>query len=174
MCVLYSRNIKEMPQYGSGWRSWQGKELTGVKTTKVRSHAGKRKDLGDIYFRSATEANYARYLNLAKIKWEFEPRTFYFEGVRRGNVSYTPDFYLPNEDRWIEIKGWLDGPSKTKLKRFKKYYPEEFAKLTVVLESPKDKDLDALEKIGIVRIESFKEIRNKLSRVIKGWEGSFG
>jgi len=85
------------------------------------------------YFRSSWEVNYARYLEWLKengviAKWEYEPREFWFEGIRRGVVSYKPDFcvYRVNGTKyWIEVKGYMDAKSKTKIKRFAKYYPNE-------------------------------------------------
>src|SRR5690606_8292944 len=61
-----------------------------------RGSQGRRSDLGNIFFRSSWEANYARYLNFLKsqghiYKWEFEPDTFWFESIRRGVRSYLPD-----------------------------------------------------------------------------------
>lgn len=117
-----------------------------------RAKGGKRKDLNDTYFRSAWEANIARYYNFIGVKWEFEPKTFIFNNVTRGSVSYTPDFYLPEEDKWIEVKGWMDGKSKTKLKRFKNQYPEEYKKLILITE------------------KEYKEIKKKISPFIKEWE----
>ena len=117
-----------------------------------RAKGGKRKDLDNIYFRSSWEANMARYYNFIGVKWEFEPKTFVFKDIRRGSVSYTPDFYLPEEDRWIEVKGWMDGKSKTKLKRFKNQYPEEYKKLTLITE------------------KEYKEIERKMKYFIKNWE----
>src|SRR5574337_150635 len=65
---------------------------------RKRSAAGVRPDVSSsIYFRSAWESNYARYLNLLMKmgvveEWSYEPETFWFEGVRRGTNSYKPDF----------------------------------------------------------------------------------
>ena len=59
--------------------------------------------------------------------WRFEPKTFYFDGIRRGTTNYTPDFLLIDPDgyeRFIEIKGWLDRKSKTKLRRMEIYHPD--------------------------------------------------
>lgn len=97
-----------------------------------RTKGGRREDLGNIYFRSSWEANMARYFNFVGIEWQFEPKCFIFHNVKRGSVSYTPDFYLPKDDMWIEVKGWMDPKSQTKLKRFAKYYPEEYAKLEII------------------------------------------
>lgn len=93
------------------------------------------------YFRSQWEKRYAKDLEWRKEKglirgWEYEPQTFWFEGIRRGVVSYKPDFKVIELDgthKWIEVKGYLDPRSKTKIKRFRKYFPEET--LTVLNES---------------------------------------
>jgi len=85
------------------------------------------------YFKSLWEYNYACYLqwlkSLDQIKeWEYEPKTFWFEGIRRGVTNYKPDFRVTeNNDstHWDEVKGYMDQKSKTKIKRFKKYFPEE-------------------------------------------------
>ncbi len=114
-----------------------------------RCARGKREDLGNIFFRSAWEANYARYLNFANIKWEYEPKTFWFEGIKRGCRSYTPDFYLPEEDRYVEVKGWMDKNSRTKLKRMAKYYP------TI--------NIELIDKKRYQKIAEWKKI-------IPGWE----
>lgn len=61
-------------------------------------------------------------------EWEHEPKTFWFEEIRRGVRSYLPDFKVTKNDGkhyWVEVKGYMDSKSKTKIKRFKKYYPEE-------------------------------------------------
>lgn len=96
--------------------------------------------IGDrrIYFRSAWESNYGRYLELLKNRgliedWEHEPKTFWFEGIKRGCVTYLPDFKVMEYNgthHWVEVKGWMDARSKTKIARFKKYFPEE--KLIVI------------------------------------------
>lgn len=106
-----------------------------VITTQAawREIGGKRK-----YFRSAWEANFARHLEFLKshkkiADWEHEPKTFWFEGIKRGTVSYKPDFFVIYPDKtteWYEVKGYLDKKSKTKIFRFMKYFPNE--KLTVI------------------------------------------
>lgn len=104
----------------------------GVSNPYSRAKGGKRKDLGDAYFRSRWEANYARYLNklveLGQIEsWEYEKDTFIFEAIKKGTRSYIPDFKIHFHDgtfRYHEVKGWMDKKSQTKLKRMKKYFPD--------------------------------------------------
>ena len=108
-----------------------------------RGKRGKRQDLNNTYFRSSWEANIARFYNFAGVKWQYEPREFVFDKIKRGPcISYTPDFYLPEEDKWVEVKGWMDDRSKTKLARFQRYYPQEYLKLQVI----GSKEYRAIEK----------------------------
>jgi hypothetical protein len=108
-----------------------------IENAFSRTKSGKRVDLGGQFFRSKTEANFARFLNAINMLWEYESKTFYFDGIKRGCLSYTPDFYCVTENRWFEVKGWMDVPSITRLKRFKKYHPEEANKLIIVSQSKK-------------------------------------
>lgn len=84
-----------------------------------RCKRGKRRDLGDIFFRSAWEANYARILNLQNIAWEYEPNTFQLTETE----TYTPDFKLSSHE-YVEIKGWWTDTSKRKIALFQAKYPE--------------------------------------------------
>lgn len=116
-----------------------------------RGVAGKRDDLGGQYFRSRYEANYARFLNFTKQRWEYEKKTFWFLKIKRGVRSYTPDFYLPETNEYHEVKGWMDKKSATKIKRMAKYYP------TV--------------KLIIIDGKWFQNAnRQGLCRIIPGWE----
>lgn len=51
-------------------------------------------------FRSRLEARWAVFFDTAKIKFEYEA-----EGFKLGRINYLPDFYLPDLDCFIEIKG---------------------------------------------------------------------
>lgn len=85
------------------------------------------------FFRSKMEYRFACYLEwLRKTKnitsWEYEPKTFWFDEIKRGTVSYKPDFEVVNLDLsryWVEVKGYMDKRSLTKIKRFRKYFPNE-------------------------------------------------
>jgi len=122
-----------------------------------RTKSGKRADLGDRFFRSAWEANYARYLNFLVAQgeiaaWEYEAHTFVFEGEIRGAITYLPDFKVYNNDRsheWHEVKGWMDATSKSKLKKMSKFYPNE--------------------KVIVIGEAEYKAIK-KWSALIEGWE----
>jgi len=86
-------------------------------------------------------------------EWYHEPKTFWFEGIKRGCVTYLPDFQVINNDgshEWIEVKGFMDAKSRTKINRFRKYFPEE--------------------KLRIVNSKWYKANKKKLSLIIPGWE----
>jgi hypothetical protein len=57
-------------------------------------------DLGDLYFKSALEADFARLMNHLGIEFTYEAKTFVTE-----KGAYTPDFYLPEFDTFVELKG---------------------------------------------------------------------
>ncbi len=112
------------------------------------------------YYRSMWEANYARYLQWLKDRgdisdWQHEPEVFWFDGVKRGVVSYKPDFRVWENDgtsKLHEVKGWMDARSKTCLRRMKKYHPKE----TIILVVQKD----------------YQAIKKMFDRIIMGWEMS--
>jgi hypothetical protein len=85
-----------------------------------RGNGGYRKDLGR-FFRSEWEAAYARYLNANGIPWEYEIYAF----ILSNGKNYLPDFYLPQTDEWVEVKGWWDDKSIEKCNLFETDYPNE-------------------------------------------------
>ena len=70
-----------------------------------------------IKMRSGFEVMYALVLEKEGIDWEYEPNTFkLLNGVR-----YTPDFFLPKENLWIDVKGQLTEKHKIKHKLFREF-----------------------------------------------------
>jgi len=63
------------------------------------------KNAENIIFAHESEKEFARILDFYRIKWEYEPRTFTLEWDEEGNAvkSFTPDFYLPELDLYIEL-----------------------------------------------------------------------
>lgn len=68
-------------------------------------------------FYGTWELNYAKWLDENKIKWRKVTETFQyeFEGKKR---RYTPDFYLIDEQCYIEIKGYETDKDRAKWKQF--------------------------------------------------------
>lgn len=130
-----------MPRTGTTWKAgWR--EIGGVSK----------------YYRSRWEANYAHYLEWLKqngeiVEWQHEPKTFWFDGVKRGCVSYLPDFRVVEnggKEAFHEVKGWMDDRSKTKIRRMAKYHPE----VTLV----------------VIDGKAYEQIRRAVGKIVAGWE----
>jgi len=139
------------------------REKNGTQQTMNRANASWGcgwREIGEIrkYYRSKWEANYARYLEWLRIKgeiqsWLHEPETFWFDGIRRGCMSYLPDFRVVESNGSVvyhEVKGWMDDRSKTKIKRMAKYHP--------------------LVKLIVVDSKAYNAIKKTMQPIIKGWE----
>jgi hypothetical protein len=79
-------------------------------------------------FAHASEAELARILDFYAVAWEYEPRTFPILFVRSGMVleSFSPDFYLPELDLYLELttlKQRLVRKKNRKLRRLRELYP---------------------------------------------------
>ncbi len=159
-------------------KTWRGmtakrKQERLVKIAKARSEKGTYvtarphatwkggwRNIGGVskYYRSRWEANYARYLQWLQEKkeifsWAHEPKVFWFDGVKRGTVSYLPDFCVvekSGEEVYHEVKGWMDKRSVTKLKRMKKYHPNV--------------------RMVLITAKEYKAISAAVSKIIKDWE----
>jgi hypothetical protein len=86
------------------------------------------------------------------IEWQHEPKTFWFEAIKRGTNNYKPDFMVifpSGSEEWIEIKGYMDAKSATKIKRMAKYHPDV--------------------KLRVIGKEWFKQNGGKLKNIISGW-----
>ncbi|HEV3400802.1 MAG TPA: hypothetical protein VG078_03185, partial [Acidimicrobiales bacterium] len=77
---------------------------------------------------------FARLLDFYEIDWEYEPTSFDIAWDRDGNVvqRFTPDFYLPEFDLYIEITTLnqkLVTKKNRKARRLRELYPEVRIKL---------------------------------------------
>jgi len=104
-------------------------------------------------FANKTEEEFAKILTFYQIRWEYEPRTFPLEWDNDGNVveSFTPDFYLPDFDLYIELtlqRPRVMGEKLKKIKKLKNLYPDIKIKLFYGKEYEK-----LLSKYGIKEIK---------------------
>jgi hypothetical protein len=151
------KHQRKMAALKSGQTAPPPPETKPEPKPKLWNSQGVRSDLG-IYFRSAWEANFARYLNWLVSKgeisgWTYEPTTFWFEAIKRGVRSYKPDFGITpteGEPYFIELKGWMDPRSRTKLKRMAKYHPKV--------------------RVDLVDEAAYRAIARTVSSLIPGWE----
>jgi hypothetical protein len=68
-------------------------------------------------------------MDFYRIRWQYEPRTFPIEWDASGNVTgaFTPDFYLPDLDLFIELttmKQSLVTKKNRKVRLLRELYPE--------------------------------------------------
>ena len=75
------------------------------------------------------EEQFANFLDFYGIAYEYEPRTFALESDDEGNITeaFTPDFYLPEMDLFIELttmKQSLVTRKNRKVRKLKQLYPE--------------------------------------------------
>ena len=101
-----------------------GKEQQSITGSKVGLNNGSltcsnrkwgvQKDDKFIRMRSGYEVMYALILEKENIEWVYEPKRFKLaDGLR-----YTPDFYLPKQNLWIDVKGRITEKHKIKHKLF--------------------------------------------------------
>ena len=103
----------------------------------LKPHWGKYKGIN---MRSGYEIGYAKYLDKNNTKWEYEPKTFDL-----GYTTYTPDFYLPEKQVYVEIKGWMRLSAFKKIKKFVSQNPD--IKFLLLME----KDLKQINAIECVK-----------------------
>jgi hypothetical protein len=85
--------------------------------------------LDEIDFAHASERVAAEILDYYRIDWLYEPTTFPLEWDGAGNVivSFTPDFYLPEFDLYIELTTMsqkLVTKKNRKVRRLRELHPE--------------------------------------------------
>ncbi|MFH1714110.1 MAG: hypothetical protein ABH831_00755 [Candidatus Nealsonbacteria bacterium] len=112
----------------------------------ARGKAGIRKDISKtIYFYSRWEANLARLFDYLDVKWTHQPKVF-----NLGSQNYTPDFYLPDDNIYIEVKNFLWKYSKIRDTKFRKLYPEI--------------------KLALLLKKDYLKLEESYSHLIKNWE----
>jgi hypoxanthine phosphoribosyltransferase len=85
-------------------------------------------------FANQVELECARILDFYGIPWDYEPRTFVLEEDALGRVTraFTPDFYLVEQDLYVEItvmKQSLVTRKNRKLRELRERYPDVRVKL---------------------------------------------
>jgi hypothetical protein len=128
-CYLKTIKGKNHPLYG---KHHSKKSKNKISMTRIKNGNSKGRKNGmfgkiakhgkgayykNVYMRSSYEIAYAKYLDKNNIKWLYEYKTFDL-----GYTTYTPDFYLPETDTYVEIKGWWRPDAKKKFRLFKKLY----------------------------------------------------
>jgi len=128
--ILKVEGDRMLVQYYDGTTAWESTphELrdressvsSGLKSSRVR-------------FDHRSEQQFARLLDFYEIEWEYEPRTFELFPEHEGAPDrFTPDFYLPAFDLYIEISTLnekLVTKKNRKIRRLLERYPSVRCKL---------------------------------------------
>jgi hypoxanthine phosphoribosyltransferase len=85
-------------------------------------------------FQNPAELECAKVFEYYGIPWEYEPRSFVLERDPDGRVTeaFTPDFYLPEQDLYLEItvmKQSLVTRKNRKVRKLRELYPGTRVKL---------------------------------------------
>ncbi|MEX2101872.1 MAG: hypoxanthine phosphoribosyltransferase, partial [Actinomycetota bacterium] len=85
-------------------------------------------------FAHASERQFARLLDFYQIAWDYEPTSFDIDWDATGKVTqrFTPDFYLPQYDLYIEITTLnqkLVTKKNRKVRRLRELYPDVKCKI---------------------------------------------
>ena len=80
-------------------------------------------------FAHPSEREFARVMDFYRIRWQYEPKTFPIEWDENHNVlkAFTPDFYLPDLDLFIELttmKQSLVTKKNRKVRLLRELYPD--------------------------------------------------
>lgn len=74
-------------------------------------------------FRSTWERELAELLTSLGITYKFEPTRYFYKSHKD---SYLPDFYLPEYNTYIEVKGYYDKRSQKRCNLFRKYQGNQY------------------------------------------------
>ncbi|HZR90922.1 MAG TPA: hypothetical protein VFA44_00770 [Gaiellaceae bacterium] len=85
-------------------------------------------------FQNGAELECAKILDYYAVPWQYEPRTFVLEEGPDGRPTeaFTPDFYLPEQDLYLEVtvmKQSLVTRKNRKLRKLRARYPSVNIKL---------------------------------------------
>ena len=85
-------------------------------------------------FANRIELECAKILDYYGVRWDYEPHSFVLERDDEGRVvsAFTPDFYLPEQDLFIEVtvmKQSLVTRKNRKLRELRRLYPHVRVKL---------------------------------------------
>ncbi|HHV80085.1 MAG TPA: cytidylate kinase family protein [bacterium] len=81
------------------------------------------------HFAHSSEEEFAKLLDFYRIRWLYESKTFILGCDSEGNITsaFTPDFYLPDYDLYIELttqKQRLVNYKNRKIRRLRELYPD--------------------------------------------------
>jgi NUMOD3 motif-containing protein len=111
---------KKRPSASVETRAKMSEALSGrPKPETFRPHIKRPSPYKDVVFRSSYEVRVAKALDALGIEWAYESKSFPL-----GSFSYLPDFYLPADGSYWEVKGWFSPKSQIKVNAFRVAHPD--------------------------------------------------
>lgn len=116
-CVLRGKT-KPLPPMSDDARASLSKRMS------ENNPGGKSKwyEVNGIKVQGTWERNFALWCNEQNIKW-IRPASLIYE-IEGKRKRYCPDFYLPDKELYIEIKGYWWGNDRQKMKAVLDQYPD--------------------------------------------------
>ena len=111
-------------------RSQADPEVEGGREVVFRAYRG----VGTPRFANRIEFECAKILDFYGVPWQYEPHQFVLERDQQGRVTsaFTPDFYLPDQELYVEVtvmKQSLVTRKNRKLRKLRARYPDVKVKL---------------------------------------------
>jgi hypothetical protein len=127
--ILKSVEIKGITaKAGVTWRALKKLKASLERTNSFPMRNEGIQPLAMPSFAHPSEKDFASVLDFYRIKWEYEPKSFIIQVDKEGKVKeeFTPDFYLPDLDLYIELttlKQKLVTKKNRKIRKVKELYP---------------------------------------------------
>ena len=99
----------------------KSKRIRSSKTRIGRNKSMRASSAQKAGFRSNIELLIAQALNKRKIDYEYENTKLVYIPKPK---TYTPDFYLPLQNIYVEVKGYFDKSDRVKMQLIKQQYPD--------------------------------------------------
>ena len=143
-----------------------------------------RHPLREIRFAHPAEAEIARLFDFYDVQWQYEPTTFGLVSGEQGQSiqSFTPDFYLPDHDLYIEMTTMRQSLVTRKNRKFRllrELYPELNVRLLyrrdveLILERSTAGDRHMMDRQPIRQVISQEQISRRTGELAEGlMEGS--
>jgi bifunctional protein TilS/HprT len=110
-----------------------GGSTVPTETKAILPRPAARSVVRAVSFAHPSEEEFARLLDFYQIEWVYEPRSFMLEWEgEKVTEMFTPDFYLPGLDLYIEmttLKPGLTSVKNRKVRRLRELYPDTKIKL---------------------------------------------
>ncbi len=120
--VIYSRlkswNVKTRNFTESNLVRYERGIVCNISTPRGKGAYYDTPHQGRRWLRSSWETAVADYLNSVGKRWYYEYKCLTLDN----GIKYLPDFYLPEENKYIEVKGWKTPESMRKYNLAKNIY----------------------------------------------------